>query len=121
MSKNYISLQLGGTSRGLKFNIGTLRCIKDVASIDPLSFKAESENLNDLLVYAEKIMHAALLSNCLSKKEPADFTAEDVAFWFNDLDMPTITEIINAYNGIFSTGQPSANGEVGKDTQPVVV
>jgi hypothetical protein len=121
MVKNYLSLELGGKARGLKFNIGTLRCIKDVAGIDPLSFKAESEKLDDLLVYAEKIMHAALLSNCLSKKEPVDFKAEDVATWFNDLDMPTITEIINLYNGIFSTGQPSANGEVGKDTQPVVV
>jgi hypothetical protein len=120
MSKNYISLELGGVPRGLKFNIGTLRCLKDVTGIDPLDFKAESEKISDLLPYAESLMHAALLSNCLSKKLPADFTAEDVTVWFNDLDIATITDIINRYNNIFSAS-PSANGEVGKDTQQAVV
>jgi len=120
MVNNYLSLELGGKARGLKFNIGTLRCIKDVAGVDPLDFKAESELFTDILPYAEKIFHAALLSNCLSKKEPADFTADDVTAWFNDLDMPTITDIINRYNSIFSAS-PSANGEVGKDTQLVDV
>jgi hypothetical protein len=121
MTNNYLSLELGGKVRGLKFNIGTLRCLKDVAGVDPLDFKAESDKLSDLLPYAEKILHAALLSNCLSKKEAPDFTAEDIAAWFNDLDLPIITDVINRYNGIFSTNKPSANGEVGKDTQIVNV
>jgi hypothetical protein len=121
MTNNYLSLELGGKARGLKFNVGTLRCLKDVAGVDPLDFKAESDKLYDLLPYAEKILHAALLSNCLSKKEPADFTADDVATWMNELDIPVITLVINMYNGIFSTDKPSANGEVGKDTQIVNV
>jgi hypothetical protein len=121
MLKNYLSLELGGKSRGLKFNIGTLKCLKEVAGIDPLDFKAESESLSDLLPYAEKIMHAALLSNCLIKKEAPDFTAADVSDWFIDLDIPIITDIINRYNEIFRTSTPSVNGEVGKDTQPVIV
>lgn len=121
MTNNYLSLELGGKARGLKFNIGTLRCLKDVAGIDPINFKAESDTLSDLLPYAEKIMHAALLSNCLSKKEAPDFTADDITEWFNELDLPTITDIINRYNGIFTTGKPSVNGEVGKDTQLVNV
>lgn len=121
MVKNYLSLELGGKARGLKFNIGTLRCLKDVAGVDPLDFKAESDKFSDLLPYAEKILHAALLSNCLSKKEHADFTDADVSEWMNELDVPTITEIITLYNGIFSTPKLSANREVGKDTQSVIV
>ena len=121
MVNNYLSLELGGKARGLKFNVGTLRCLKETTGIDPLDFKYESDKLGDLLPYAEKIMYAALLSNCLSKKEAPDFTADDVAEWFNDLDFPTITDIINRYNGIFTTGKPSVNGEVGKDTQFVNV
>lgn len=121
MSKNYLSLELGGKQRGLKFNIGTLKCLKDVTGMEPTDFKAESTSFTDLLPYTEKILHAALLSNCLSKREPADFTAEDVSVWLNELDVPTMTLIINLYNGIFTVPQPSANGEVGKDTQPVIV
>jgi hypothetical protein len=121
MSKNYLSLELGGVQRGLKFNIGTLKCLKDVTGLDPTDFKAESTKFSDLLPYAEKILHAALLSNCLSKKELADFTADDVTNWMDELDIPTITMVINLYNGIFTVPTPSANGEVGKDTQPAIV
>jgi hypothetical protein len=121
MTKNYLSLELGGISRGLKFNVGTLKCLKDVTGLDPTEFKAESTQFSDIIPYAEKILHAALLSNCLSKREPADFTAEDVSYWINDLDVPTITMVINMYNGIFTVPTPSANGEVGKDTQPAIV
>lgn len=121
MVKNYISVELDGKARGLKFNIGTLRCLKDVAGVDPLEFKAESGKFEDILPYAEKIFHAALLANCLSMRVAPDFTSEDVTTWFNDLDIPTITEITSCYNGIFTSDKPSANGEVGKDTQIVNV
>jgi hypothetical protein len=121
MINNYLSLELGGKARGLKFNIGTLRCLEPIAGVDPLEFKAESGKLSDLLPYAEKIFYAALLANCLSKKEAADFTAEDVAEWFNELDLATITNVISRYNAILSDGKPSVNGEVGKDTQLVNV
>jgi len=120
MANNYLSLELGGKPRGLKFNVGTLRCIKDIVGIDPFDFKIQSESFADIMPYAEKIFHAALLSNSLSKKEAADYTTEDVTDWFNELDMPTITDIINRYNSIFSAST-SANGEVGKDTQFVNV
>lgn len=121
MINNYLSLELGGKARGLKFNVGTLRCLKDVAGVDPLDFKAESDKLSDLLPYAEKILYAALLSNCLSKKEAPDFSAEDVTDWLNELDISTITEVITQYNAIFQAKKHSVNGEVGKDTQLVNV
>lgn len=121
MVKNYLSLELGGKTRGLKFNIGTLKCMKEISGDDPLELKAEGSDLFSLLPFAERVLHAALLANCLSKKEAADFTADDVAEWMNELDVPTITDIVNLYTGIFTVPKSSANGEVSKDTQPVIV
>lgn len=116
---NYMSLEIGGKVRGLKFNVGTLKCLGDIINgEDPLKFKAQSDNFADILPYATKIAHAAMLSNCLSKKEAPDFTAEDVEQWVNDLSGFDLTTIINNYNGIFNQPKSSANGEVGKDTQP---
>jgi hypothetical protein len=118
MLKNYMTLKLGGQVRGLKFNIGTLKCLRDITGIDPLAYKAESDTFQDLLPYATKIMHAALLSNCLSKKEQPDFRDEDVSVWVDELSVAELTEVIAHYNSIFTT-KLSANGEVGKDTQIV--
>lgn len=111
-------LELGGKVRGLKFNIGTLKCLGEITGQDPLKFKAESDNFSDLLPYTIKIIHAALLANCMSKKETPDFTAEEVEEWATELSGFDLTEIISCYNGIFTPPKPSANGEVSKDTQP---
>lgn len=112
-----MTLELGGVARGMKFNIGTLKCLGDITGIDPLSYKAESSNFSDLLPYAIRITHAALLSNCLSKKVDPDFTAADVEEWVNDLSVIELTEIVNHYNAIFASPKAQANGEVGADTQ----
>lgn len=121
MSKNYITLELGGISRGLKFNIGTLKYLKDVTGIDPMEYKVETNTFAELLPYATNILHAALLSNCLSKKEQPDFTAADVQGWVDDLSVSDLTEVILKYNEIFVSPKAQANGEVGKDTQLVNV
>lgn len=115
---NYMSLEIGGKVRGLKFNVGLLKCLEGIIGGDPLQYKTEGSSFSEILPFAINITHAALLSNCLSKKEAPDFTAEDVEQWVNDLSGYDLTEIINQYNGIFSQPKPSANGEVGKDTQP---
>ena len=115
---NYLSLEIGGRVRGLKFNVGTFKCLGEIIGADPLQFKAEGESFADILPYAAKITYAALLSNCLSKKEAPDFAGEDVNQWVTDLSGYELTDIINRYNSIFARPKPSANGEVGKDTQP---
>lgn len=119
--KNYLSVELGGVSRGLKFNVGTLKCLQDIIGSDPLQYKVASESFNDILPYAVNVVHAALLSNCLSKKTDPDFTAEDVKAWVDDLSVGDLEVIINHYNSIFLVPKPSVNGEVGKDTQTVNV
>ena len=119
--KNYLQLELGGKVRGLKFNIGTLKYLRELTGLDPMDFKAESNKFEELLPYATKILHAALLSNLLSKKEDRDFTSEDVDAWVNELSVSDLTTVILKYNSIFEIPQAAANGEVGKDTQPVNV
>jgi hypothetical protein len=121
MVNNYLSLELGGKARGLKFNVGTLRCFQTQFNIDPLQFKAESDDFKGILPFAEKILHAALLSNCLSKKEAPDFSAEDITEWIDELSGYEITKICTTWNDMWSAPKTTANGEVGKDTQPVNV
>lgn len=116
-----MALELGGKQRGLKFNIGTLKFLRDVTGIDPMEYKAESNNFDVLLPYATNILHAALLSNCLSKKDDPDFTAEDVKQWVDELTVSDLTAVILKYNEIFLSPKTQANGEVGADTQPVNV
>lgn len=121
MLKNYLSLELGGKTRGLKFNIGTLKCFQALFDIDPLKFKAESDDFKDIVPFAEKIFHAALLSNCRSKKVEPDFTSEDVKEWIDELSGYEITEICTTWNNMWLDPKASTNGEVGKDTQPSIV
>jgi hypothetical protein len=122
MSKNYITLLLGEKERGLKFNVGTLNFMQSEFDIDPLTFKAETTDWKNLLPYAEKIIYVAMLSNCRSKKEQPDFKLADITLWVEELNAADLTQVINMWNGqfLFSQKEPSANGEVGKDTQPVL-
>jgi hypothetical protein len=115
----YLQYEIGGQKRGLKFDIGTLKCLEKLYNVDPFNFKAESNSMADLLPYATKIVHAGLVRNCEAKKEAVDFPFEQVDEWISEMDLPTLTDIANAYNEIFARKVPSANGEVGKDTQAV--
>lgn len=119
--KNYMALEVGGAVRGLKFNVGTLKCLGDILESDPLQYKVEGESFAQILPYAINIVHAALLSNCLSKKTEPDFTAEDVAQWVDELSIGELQDIIQHFNNIFALPKALANGEVGKDTQTVNV
>lgn len=110
-----MSLQLGGKARGLKFNIGTLQKLKEVYDVDPLNWKSEGTTWDNVFPYGVKILHAALLSNCMSKKEEPDFTQENVEEWALELSAGDLTEVINSYNRIWSTSKEKANGEVSKD------
>jgi hypothetical protein len=103
MSKNTITMELGGVARDLKFNIGTLKHVGELTGIDPFEYKTESTNFTDLLPFAAKIIHSALLSNCASKKVDPDFTAEDVEEWVNDLTPADLIEVINTYNAMFTS------------------
>lgn len=119
--KNYLQLELGGKPRGLKFNLGTLNYIQELTGTDPFEFKATGSAYSDLLPMATTIVHAALLSNCLSKQEAPDFTENDVRAWMNDIEgVGTLADIINRYNNILNPPKSQANGEVSADTQTII-
>lgn len=115
-----MQLELGGKVRGLKFNMGTYKALEEITGQDPLTYVPESQLHKDLRPYALNVFHAALLSNCKSKKVDPDFTAEDVIEWFDELSITEVTEIINKHSGK-DDSKPSVNGEADKDTQPAVL
>lgn len=92
-----MQVQLGGKPRGLKFNMGTLRFIGELTGNNPLTFDFSATDMTAIYNTARTVIHAALLSNCLSKRENADFDAEDVDAWVSELSVGQSTEILNAY------------------------
>lgn len=118
--RNYLQLEIGGKLRGLKFNMGTYQAISDLTGQDPLTFAPASNAYADLVPYARTIFHAALLSNCKSKKEEPDFTQADVDAWFDEFGIKDVTLIINMHTGV-QDNSPSVNGEADKDTQHALV
>jgi hypothetical protein len=116
MSKNYISLELGGKKRGLPFKMGTLRKLKGLTNSDPYGFLS-AINVNDVDDQAKivsTIVYASLLANAATKKEDVDFTKEDIDLWIDELDLVDWATIINTFVRAY-VGEPS--GEEGTDTQ----
>ena len=105
MSKNYMTLFLGGMERGLKFNFGTLRFLGEITDSDPLKF-AGSGNPSDQFKFVKSIVHAALLSNYLSLKKQPDFTDAEVTDWVSDLNMEDATKVTQAFTLAFSAEAP---------------
>jgi hypothetical protein len=117
MSKNYLSLNLGGKERGLKFNNRTINIIGDLTGNDPLTFIPPSSAWKDLLEYTSTILHAALLSNLASTKEQPDFVKADIDEWLNDLAPEQIYTISNVYAQLLTPSIITTNGEVSSDTR----
>src|SRR5690348_3805021 len=97
MNKNYITLNLGGIDRGLKFNNRTINIIGDLTGADPLQFAAGGQGWKDIVKYTTSILYAALLSNCASKKVDADFNADDIAEWMNELEPSQVYFLVDTY------------------------
>lgn len=104
----YIQKTLGGVARGLKFNLETLVAFQQITGLDPIASLQRDNVWAEVYPYTIKIIHAALISNCKSKKEQPDFTAEDVEKWVGEeLALDDLTGILTAYYGIFSQASPT--------------
>jgi hypothetical protein len=117
----YLNIEISGEKRGLKFDIGTLKCFQKLYDIDPFEYRTESTKFEVLFPFVLKIFHAALYRNAMIKKEPFDYSSEQVEELAEELDIPTLEVIANNWNDILRHKTPSANGEVGKDTQAVIL
>lgn len=116
MNKNYLRIQIGEKVIGLKFNIGTLKAVGELAGVDPFQFKAASGEFKDIAPFGKVIFHAAIISNYRGQKKEIDFTDQDVDLWYDELTSDDVLSIIKCYNEPGSSA-PSVNGEGGKDTQ----
>lgn len=116
MSKTYTTIELGGQERGLKFNMGTLKHLGEITRSDALTFQIQGNDLPSIYKHTQSIIHAALLSNCDSKKESPDFTAIDIEQWVNELDFSEAIRILNAFSTAYTIEVPA--GEVSKNGTP---
>lgn len=117
----YLQIEIGGEKRGLKFDIGTLKCFQDLFGIDPFEFKIDSSQFHELFPFALKIFHAGLARNAAIKKEALNLSAEQVEELACEMDIPLLTDIVTEWNSIMVRKVPSANGEVSADTQPIIL
>lgn len=113
---NYLSFELGGEKRGLKFNMTTLEIVEEHFQKEPLNLflGLSFSNLKEIKEPAFMAFYAALIANCRAKKVDPDFTENQARQWFdNDLHPADFIKVVNAYNG--PTNEQSANGEVGNE------
>ena len=112
MNKNYISLEIGGRKRGLKFDIGA----KEIALEISNQIEATSH-----VQPVSMMIYSGLMANCEIKGEEPDFTLDDVKKWVRRMDQETYNEVAAAWHKAFDIPLPanlqSASGEGGKNTQ----
>jgi hypothetical protein len=113
MSKTYIRLQLGEKEQGLKFNMGTLKNLKDITGGDPFSFFI-GEDIEAQIKQLSVILQAALLSNYKSKQLEPDFTPADCERWAEDLSMEEALRVVNTFRAAY---MPEVSGEGNTHTQ----
>jgi hypothetical protein len=124
MTTNYYQIETGDRKRGLKFNNRTMDFIekitgKDAFQFQPAFVEGQNPTYKALVDFATTIIHAALLSNCASKKEEPDFSADDVAEWVNELAPADIYKATDAFRTLVT---PDIKTDVARegnaDTQP---
>lgn len=89
MGADYQQIELGGTKRGLKFNIGTIFIARKVSK--DVTAYTQRKDTDEELVPIATIVYAGLLSNCNSKKVDPDFSFDDVMDWI--LELPSMREL----------------------------
>lgn len=99
---NYISVELGGKVRGLKFGV---RAILTAAKMLNISLSELKFDFSDFKTQAT-VIYCGLVSNCALKREDIDFTIEDVEIWADDLSLIKLTEIFKVFADSLS-GEPS--------------
>mgnify|MGYP001140213881 CR=1 FL=1 len=114
MGKNYLSLELGGKERILKFNLRALKILKEQSGDDPFAFTLAGD-LDEQFKKLSWILYAGLLSNAISQKQEPDFTIADCLYWAEEFDMSEATALAKAFGDAYKSDD--ASGEGSADTQ----
>lgn len=112
MSKNYLSIELGGEQRGLKYNMAALEAI------------VEHTNNQDLgMVVTRNVVvniYAGLIGNCAVKDEEPIFTIDTVKKWISKMDYEEVQKIHEDVEKVILSAYPRkepVSGEGDADTQ----
>jgi hypothetical protein len=97
---SYTSLELGGRTRGLKFNQHAVITMSKYLDYDNMS-----------ATYGYALIYAGLSANCYVKREEVDFTFEQVCDWVDELkteDVLKVQEVFQstqAFQNIIKTNE----------------
>ncbi|HTE24952.1 hypothetical protein [Flavitalea sp.] len=108
MAKNKMILTLGDQEVTLKFNMGTLRRMKDLAGNDPFR-PVNTEDMLGMILFSQEVINAGVMTE-LGTEKPF-FTQEQLDDY---LTISLMTEIVIAFTQAYSPDVP----EVKDDTQP---
>jgi len=109
MDKTIYTLKLGGNDVTLKFNIGTLRRMKELTGKDPLEALKHAEGSMAAIEWTKY----ALVAGMKAADKNADVSNVDELF--DDLMPEDATNIIKAFSAAYTP--ESASQEGGADTQ----
>lgn len=115
--ENTHTLQLGGKSETLLFDLGALEIISDITGEDAFKFVIRTD-AKGLIEDASRVIYAGL--KCYAEYKDQDFvsTVDDVKKLTLRLKISTITEVLQVFQRSYFT---DASGEGGADTQQVNV
>ena len=100
--KGYISLNIGGKTRGIKFgNMALLELISKGAIGDKTEFSF------DLIV---DLVYHGLLNNCFNKKEDPDFTFDEVSAWVDDAEFASLMQVFEVFQASYTLDEPGKKG-----------
>lgn len=108
MDKTIYTLKLGGNDVTLKFNIGTLRRIKEITGKDPLAALQNADTMG-ALDFAQVAIEAGMKAN----DKNADVSK--VQDWFDELSPDEATNVIHAFTRAYTPDSASQEGSA--DTQ----
>lgn len=96
--------ELGGQRRGLRFNVGALKTIRDLTKKDVFEKQDETDQYDQLAI----IVFAGLKADHASRKAIMAETLEDVVYWVDELDTAQAVELFTAFNAATAVKKDSA-------------
>lgn len=99
---SYIQLELGGKTRGLKFNQMAVITMTNYLDFNNLA-----------ATYGYALVYAGLVANCYVKREEPDFNFEQVCDWVETLTPEQLMDVRNCFESTqtFKAMQATQEGE----------
>lgn len=115
MSKNYLSIQIGGEQRGLKYNMAAMEAIVELTGNQDLGMVVTK----DLVIN----VYAGLVGNAIAKDEEPNIDIKVVKKWIGILEFDEALDLSQKVEAVIVTAykRKEASGEGSADTQPAAL